>query len=157
MLYEVITRCEQALSHARRNERYAALLFLDLDRFKRINDTFGHAIGDLLLKEVARRLNHCLRKTDTASFLGNVLLDSCISRLGGDEFCILLPDLSNAKDVAKIARRIITAVSHRITSYNVCYTKLLRSQALRRAWTPEKTESCHAPALWRGTWRYRRS
>jgi len=104
-------RCEQALSHARRNERYAALLFLDLDRFKRINDTFGHAIGDLLLKEVARRLNHCLRKTDTASFLGNVLLDSCISRLGGDEFCILLPDLSNAKDVAKIARRIITAVS----------------------------------------------
>ncbi|BCA80998.1 EAL domain-containing protein [Desulfuromonas sp. AOP6] len=117
-------RCEQALSYAARHDRLAALLYLDLDRFKRINDTFGHSIGDLLLQEVARRLNHCLRRTDTASFIGTASLDSCVSRLGGDEFSILLGDLGSSRDVAKIARRIISAVSQplHLEGFELCVT-----------------------------------
>jgi diguanylate cyclase (GGDEF)-like protein len=75
-------RISQALANASRNLRYGAILFLDLDNFKVINDTRGHAVGDLLLVEVARRLNHIVRKGDT------------VARLGGDEFVVLLEDLS---------------------------------------------------------------
>ncbi len=72
-----------------------ALIFLDLDRFKTINDTLGHTLGDRLLREVSDRLTNCLRKGDT------------ISRLGGDEFTILLPKVNHVKDIAKIAQRIL--------------------------------------------------
>jgi diguanylate cyclase (GGDEF)-like protein/PAS domain S-box-containing protein len=75
-------RISQALAVASRNLRYGAILFLDLDNFKGINDSRGHAIGDLLLIEVARRLNDIVRKGDT------------VARLGGDEFVVLVEDLS---------------------------------------------------------------
>lgn len=73
-----------------------ALLYLDLDRFKLINDTKGHAVGDLLLKEVAQRLQECLRKSDS------------LARLGGDEFAIILPDLEEGSEASVIANKILS-------------------------------------------------
>ncbi len=79
----LLDRLEQNISRARRYGHYGAMLFLDLDRFKNINDSLGHPVGDALLKEVSRRLVHDLRAEDT------------VSRLGGDEFVMLLTDLGN--------------------------------------------------------------
>ncbi|MBW4580560.1 MAG: EAL domain-containing protein [Tildeniella nuda ZEHNDER 1965/U140] len=87
-------RLPLALANAHRNETMLAVMFLDLDRFKTINDTLGHAIGDQLLQAVATRLAECLREGDT------------IARWGGDEFTLLLPQISNAEDAAKAAQRL---------------------------------------------------
>jgi diguanylate cyclase (GGDEF)-like protein len=87
-------RFEQATAYADRAGTRVALLFLDLDNFKSINDSLGHAVGDLLLKEIASRLAECVRDTDT------------ISRQGGDEFLIVLPDLSDADAVAPVLNKI---------------------------------------------------
>ncbi|WP_248795515.1 EAL domain-containing protein [Pseudomonas sp. MWU13-2105] len=89
----------QNISEARRYHRQLAVLFLDLDRFKYINDTLGHHAGDQLLQEVAVRLKACLRAGDT------------VARLGGDEFVILLPELSEAKYVATTAQKILSAIA----------------------------------------------
>jgi diguanylate cyclase (GGDEF)-like protein len=98
-------RLNLALAQASRNQQILALIFLDLDRFKTINDTLGHTIGDRLLQEIAKRLIGCLRKSDTISRFGS---DECIiSRLGGDEFTILLPKIDQLEDAAKIAQRIL--------------------------------------------------
>lgn len=86
------------LSRARRSRRYHAVLFIDLDRFKTINDTLGHSIGDLLLKAVAQRFRSCLRESDVAA------------RFGGDEFVILINDVEAIEDVEKIAEKIVAAV-----------------------------------------------
>ena len=88
-------RLALALAQAHRNQKMLAVLFLDLDRFKLVNDTMGHALGDKLLKEVAGRLVGCIRQSDT------------IARLGGDEFTILLPQPGDEDDVAKVARKIL--------------------------------------------------
>ena len=91
----LIDRLEQALAASARTERKGALLFLDLDNFKVLNDTSGHDVGDKLLVEVARRLSNCVREGDT------------VARLGGDEFVIMLNDLSaNAADAATQAKAI---------------------------------------------------
>ena len=83
------------LGHAQRHPGYLfAVLFLDLDRFKVINDSLGHMIGDKLLIEIARRLEACLHSTDT------------IARLGGDEFTILLENIQGSEDATKVARRV---------------------------------------------------
>ena len=89
----------QNISEARRYHRQLAVLFLDLDRFKYINDTLGHHAGDQLLQEVASRLKACLRASDT------------VARLGGDEFVVLLPELSEAKYVANTAQKILSAIA----------------------------------------------
>ena len=89
-------RLAQAISLARRNHHQLAVLFLDLDGFKHINDSLGHAIGDKLLQSVAARLSACVRKSDT------------VSRQGGDEFVILLPEVTHAADAAISAAKIIT-------------------------------------------------
>jgi len=88
-------RLHQAMIEAARHERLVAVMFLDLDRFKTINDSLGHETGDQLLKVVAERLLGCLRPGDTAS------------RLGGDEFTLLLADVAHVDDVARIAQKII--------------------------------------------------
>jgi diguanylate cyclase (GGDEF)-like protein/PAS domain S-box-containing protein len=92
-------RLAQAISLARRNQHKLAVLFLDLDGFKRINDSLGHAIGDKLLQSVAARLLACVRKSDT------------VSRQGGDEFVILLAEVTQAADAATSAAKIITELS----------------------------------------------
>ncbi len=112
-------RLEQALAQARRRKTELALLFLDLDHFKQINDTLGHEVGDLLLKALAERLVGCVRESDT------------VSRLAGDEFVVLLVDISGPQDASRVAQRIIQAVSdtyhleeHEIvvtTSVGICF------------------------------------
>lgn len=92
-------RLEQALVNARRSKESVALMFLDLDRFKNINDSLGHHVGDLLLKEVAARVQGCLRKGDT------------LSRLGGDEFVVTVEGLQHAEDAAQVARKILNSLA----------------------------------------------
>jgi diguanylate cyclase (GGDEF)-like protein len=93
-------RLEQILRQRERNpEVNFSVLFLDLDRFKVINDSLGHLMGDKLLQEVAARLEDCVRPKDT------------VARLGGDEFCVLLRDIGNERDAAVIASRIIEAIA----------------------------------------------
>jgi diguanylate cyclase (GGDEF)-like protein len=89
----------QALAAARRQKYKVALLFLDLDRFKIINDSLGHSVGDLLLQEVGVRLMDCAREQDT------------VARLGGDEFLIVLTNVKDIQDVAIAAERFMDAMT----------------------------------------------
>ncbi len=100
-----------ALAHATRTNKLAAILFLDLDRFKQINDTLGHSIGDKLLQRVAECLVICVRKCDTIGRGRGDDLASSVSRLGGDEFTVLLTDIDTVQDAARVALRIINTVS----------------------------------------------
>ena len=93
MLFE--DRLDQALALARRNQAQVGVLFIDLDRFKIVNDTLGHASGDELLRMAAHRLRGCVREVDT------------VARLGGDEFAIILGDLASREDAALVARKVL--------------------------------------------------
>jgi diguanylate cyclase (GGDEF)-like protein len=90
---------EQSINDARRFDRQLAVAFLDLDRFKQINDTLGHDAGDQLLLEVANRLRGCVRASDT------------VARLGGDEFVVLLPTLEDGKYAATVAQKILATLA----------------------------------------------
>lgn len=92
-------RLEQAIKKAHRADGLLALLFIDLDRFKQVNDTLGHDMGDLLLVEAACRIAECVRETDT------------VARLGGDEFTVILPDFGDRIRLEKIAQHIINQLS----------------------------------------------
>jgi diguanylate cyclase (GGDEF)-like protein len=94
-----LDRLERTVARVRRSTRTAAVLFLDLDRFKVVNDSLGHAIGDQLLVEVSARLQSCLRPGDTAA------------RFGGDEFTILLEDIQEMDDAIRVAERILHEIS----------------------------------------------
>ncbi|MFA6137467.1 MAG: diguanylate cyclase [Sulfurimonas sp.] len=89
----------QAIHSAKRNNYKIGVLFLDLNRFKEVNDTMGHEAGDCLLQEVAKRLGECVREEDT------------VARLGGDEFAIILSELKSSEDALEIAKKIIQKVS----------------------------------------------
>ncbi len=103
---------EQSVARAQRAGGHMAIMFIDLDRFKRINDTLGHATGDMLLREVAMRLNHCVRSSDSVGRDGASDLPSGqIARLAGDEFTVTLDALAEPQDAARVARRIITEVA----------------------------------------------
>ena len=109
-------RLAEALEDARRSERVPAILFLDLDRFKLINDTLGHDMGDLLLQQVAEHLVNCVRKSDSIARMRRKrsragIRDSVVARLGGDEFIILLTDIQSADDAARVAERVIAALA----------------------------------------------
>jgi len=106
-----LERLGQALAAAQRHHRPMALLFLDLDNFKRINDSLGHAIGDLLLTEAARRLASSLRASDAVALDRVRAGKELVARLGGDEFTVLLPELNHAEDAGEVAHRLITALS----------------------------------------------
>lgn len=101
------------LSRARRSGKHLATLFLDLDRFKHINDTLGHRVGDSLLKEVAERLKHCVRAGDSIAG-GNASGADLVSRFGGDEFIILLTEQGDYGAAAMVAERILTGLKQPI-------------------------------------------
>ena len=104
-----LDRLHQALASARRKHTSVAVMFLDLDRFKGINDGFGHHVGDAVLKEVAKRLTGCVRVVDT------------VSRQGGDEFVIILADIGGVAQAAHVANNIMAAVARPVQhgSYSV--------------------------------------
>ena len=91
-------RLDQAVASARRNNQKLAVLFIDLDRFKLVNDTLGHVAGDALLRSTAQRIGSCLRKSDTGA------------RLGGDEFAVLLTHLSSIEDAEQIATKLLDLI-----------------------------------------------
>jgi diguanylate cyclase (GGDEF)-like protein/PAS domain S-box-containing protein len=91
----LVDRLTQSLLHAKREGEMLAVMFLDLDRFKEINDTQGHDMGDQVLQETARKLKSCVRKGDT------------VARLGGDEFVLLLPKIKQMDNVVHLAEKII--------------------------------------------------
>ncbi len=94
------------IAYARRRRHQLALLFLDIDRFKAINDSFGHRTGDDLLRRVAERLKMTLRKTDFVARQVRDEFPQTVARLGGDEFSIWLPDIHEIQDVLKVLRRL---------------------------------------------------
>lgn len=91
-------RLSMAVAQAHRNAQHLAVLFLDLDRFKSVNDSLGHATGDRLIQHVAERLRTCLREGDT------------VARLGGDEFTLLLPGMAQVVDAARVAEKVLDAL-----------------------------------------------
>jgi len=100
-------RLNSALAAAKQQQRMLAVLYLDLDNFKRVNDTLGHAVGDELLCLVAARLRSSLRADDTVDELP-IARSSHIARLGGDEFIVILPNIRSADDAAAVAARLIS-------------------------------------------------
>ncbi len=88
----------KAIANAQRNQKFMAVMFLDIDRFKNINDNLGHAVGDSLLKCFAQRLKGCLRSHDI------------VARWGGDEFIVFVPEIQNPEEAGKIAQRILDAI-----------------------------------------------
>ena len=96
----------RAIGLARRHARKLAVLFIDLDNFKRINDTLGHSLGDEVLREVAKRFCAAVRATDTVSRIPGEL-----ARMGGDEFLVLLPEIESAEDAGAVAQRIARAIA----------------------------------------------
>jgi len=99
----LLDRLQQALAQAKRDKTKLALMYLDLDKFKPINDSLGHAIGDLLLREVAVRMHHCMREMDT------------VARIGGDEFVVLLPVIESEHDALMVAEKIRCALNQVFT------------------------------------------
>jgi diguanylate cyclase (GGDEF)-like protein len=97
MLFE--HRLDMALARIQRTHKNVGLLFLDLNDFKHVNDTLGHAAGDRLLKEIAGRMTQCVRPYDT------------VARIGGDEFAILIEDIAQPHDCATVAQKLIDAIS----------------------------------------------
>lgn len=92
-------RVNQAIAYAHRNRRQVAILFIDLDYFKHINDSLGHQIGDVVLQETAARLQKCLREGDS------------VARLGGDEFVLCLPLLASSSDAERVARKALATLA----------------------------------------------
>lgn len=94
-----LDRLRSALQRAKRDSLRLAVLYLDMDNFKQVNDTYGHSAGDLLLQEVARRLRQCVRESDT------------VGRLGGDEFAVIVDNIGRQEDATLVAEKIIATLS----------------------------------------------
>ena len=92
-------RLQMAITKARREQEHLAIMSIDLDKFKPVNDNLGHAVGDLLLHDVAKRMQQCLRASDT------------LARIGGDEFAIILPSIDNTDDAIFVAEKIREALN----------------------------------------------
>ncbi|MEX0729606.1 MAG: diguanylate cyclase [Aquisalimonadaceae bacterium] len=118
----VYDRLENALARARRNGVRAALLFIDLDEFKQVNDAYGHLIGDVLLREVAQRLRECVREADT------------VGRVGGDEFMVVIEDLGAAEHALSVAEKLRAALER---TFDVADHRLDVSSSIGIALYPE--------------------
>ncbi|HJV73857.1 MAG TPA: EAL domain-containing protein [Noviherbaspirillum sp.] len=105
-------RLRQAINMATRSEKKVALLYMDLDNFKNVNDSLGHHIGDLLLREIAARLMQCVREEDT------------VARIGGDEFLVVLPDIKKATQAVAVAKKILatTALPFQLEEHQIYTT-----------------------------------
>ena len=121
-------RLNQALAQAQRSRHRVAVMFLDLDRFKSINDSLGHAVGDDLLKAVAQRLRGAVRTVDT------------VARLGGDEFVVVLPDIADADAAARVAEKIIAAF---VPSVQLGAHELNTSTSIGIALYPDDSDASH--------------
>ncbi|MCG8049626.1 MAG: EAL domain-containing protein [Candidatus Thiodiazotropha endolucinida] len=106
----------KAINTAKRHSRIGAVLYLDLDEFKRINDTLGHDIGDMLLQHITKRLVEQVRVSDTISFSPGQFAGKNIARLGGDEFTVLLDEIEEPEDAAIVAKRVQSVIA---SSYNL--------------------------------------
>lgn len=109
--YLLKDRVTQAIESAKKYNRQMAVLFLDLDQFKRINDTLGHDIGDKLLQQIAKRLLQYVRKSDTVARVKESDIRNTVARLGGDEFTILLTEIRHIRDTSIVAQRILELFS----------------------------------------------
>jgi diguanylate cyclase (GGDEF)-like protein len=118
-------RLKQAIAHAHRYEKKVGLMFIDLDDFKMVNDTMGHDTGDLLLQSVARRMESCLRKSDT------------VARIGGDEFTCILPHIEKKDDIKIVAKKIISALT---TPFELKGQKVQISGSVGASLFPDHTE-----------------
>ncbi|MCZ4305151.1 EAL domain-containing protein [Zoogloeaceae bacterium G21618-S1] len=118
----LLDRMGSALENARRNQKHLGVLFIDLDRFKNINDSLGHAVGDGLLRQVASRLGAVIRSTDT------------VSRIGGDEFVVLLTELDTVGRAAEVASKILKALA---TPYEVSGHELSVTPSIGITVSPE--------------------
>jgi diguanylate cyclase (GGDEF)-like protein/PAS domain S-box-containing protein len=101
----------QSLSYCRRNEQQLAVMFVDVDHLKHINDSFGHAWGDVLLQEIARRLEQAVGGQSTLPTNQEEEASNLAGRFGGDEFTVVLTDIENAEDAAKFAQKLLDAIS----------------------------------------------
>ncbi len=119
-------RMMQAFAHAKRSGIHFALLFIDLDRFKLINDTLGHVVGDVVLQQVSERISNCLRAEDT------------LSRFGGDEFFLLLPGMTSRSGVAAVAEKILKEVRR---PFEIDGQELYLSMSIGIAMYPEAGQS----------------
>lgn len=108
-------RLDKALSSARRRGSYVGLLFLDLDRFKQVNDTLGHSAGDELLCEVAQRVSRSVRFTDYVARGDAEVPKGEVSRLGGDEFTVLLTEIVDPSAAAEVAQRVLNELARPVT------------------------------------------
>lgn len=122
-------RLVQVIPKARREHARLALLFIDLDKFKPVNDEYGHAIGDLLLKEVARRLQHCMRESDT------------VGRIGGDEFVALLENVESRQAAGIVADKVLAAM---MAPFEVAGHRLEIAASIGVAIYPENGEDQNA-------------
>jgi diguanylate cyclase (GGDEF)-like protein len=127
-------RMQLALARVRRDQVRLSLLYIDLDKFKEVNDTFGHGIGDLLLQKVARRLEECVRAGDT------------VARFGGDEFVVLLENIGVPEHTAMIIEKIRRALK---TPFDLAGQKISMLASIGVAHCPfhgedEKQLLCHA-------------
>ena len=129
-------RMRQAIALAQRHHSSVALLFADVDNFKRINDALGHAIGDQVLQSVARHLVACVRSTDT------------VSRFGGDEFVVLLSEVARPEDAASTADKVLAALStpHRIEQRDLNVTMSIGISVYPRDGQDAETLLKHADA-----------
>jgi diguanylate cyclase (GGDEF)-like protein/PAS domain S-box-containing protein len=105
---------QQEIRHSDRDKAAMAVLFLDLDRFKLINDTLGHSVGDAVLAEVGRRLQQCVRSADLVSRPAHDKALTSVARLGGDEFTVLIGSIDDGRESELVARRMIEALSEPI-------------------------------------------
>lgn len=119
-------RTEQIIAQAKRKGNNVAILFLDLDEFKSVNDSLGHSAGDTLLKMVAMRLQECIRASDT------------ISRQGGDEFLIILPDINEMSEIERIANKLLQEFKQ---SFNVSNNMIATSASIGIALYPDDGEN----------------